>query len=76
MSTAIPDTNQQCGVHTTICHIQPVTLCSFCNKTKVSEMNWQHFANNDFSANDPLISHGFCPDCARKHFPTLGWDYV
>lgn len=57
-----------------ICHIQPITICSFCHRTKVSDTSWQWVAPESQLEENCVISHGFCPDCARENFPTLNWD--
>lgn len=51
-----------------------ITLCSFCSKTKGHDDSWNLIDQNSAPTNSSLISHGFCPDCVREHFPSFDWD--
>lgn len=54
-----------------ICHIQPVTICAYCHKVKVTDNHWQWFDDAQIFTKNPQVSHGICPCCAKKHFPCL-----
>lgn len=49
-----------------------VTECGWCRKVRQSADQWVTPANNVTRRLDPIVSHGICPECSRKFFPSLG----
>jgi len=48
------------------------TVCSFCNKVRNREGVWVEIPEAvaaRIAADETLVSHGFCPACAKENFP-------
>ncbi len=44
-------------------------MCCFCKRVRTDQGYWEQ-VDAYISARTPAkVSHGFCPDCARKHYP-------
>jgi PAS domain S-box-containing protein len=66
MVTELQDATQEIR---TLKRILP--LCSYCNKIRDAEGHWERFEVYLGKHYQTDISHGICPDCARKHYPGL-----
>jgi hypothetical protein len=44
-------------------------MCCFCKKVRTDEGYWQQVDAYITSHTTAKVSHGFCPECARKHYP-------
>ena len=44
-------------------------ICTSCNKVRNDEGVWQSFDFFIDTHSEAQVSHGMCPDCAKKHFP-------
>jgi PAS domain S-box-containing protein len=44
-------------------------ICSFCKKIRDEDGKWQVMETYIGTRSRVEFSHGFCPDCARKHYP-------
>jgi PAS domain S-box-containing protein len=44
-------------------------ICASCNKIRDDEGNWNHVDVYIRDHSEAEITHGYCPDCALKHFP-------
>ncbi|MEN8256877.1 MAG: PAS domain S-box protein [Thermodesulfobacteriota bacterium] len=44
-------------------------LCSFCKKIRNEKDEWEEVDGYIYSHSQADISHGICPDCAKKHYP-------
>lgn len=48
-------------------------LCSYCKKIRDGE-NWEAIEIYITNRSDAKVSHGLCPECAKKHYPD--YDYI
>lgn len=44
-------------------------VCCICQRVRTIEDRWEHI--NLLPKEDGLLSHGFCPQCVREHYPSL-----
>lgn len=44
-------------------------LCAWCRRIRSDAGYWEQLEAYVTSHSDATITHGMCPDCARKHFP-------
>ncbi len=44
-------------------------VCSSCNKIRDDHGNWNHVDVYIRDHSEAEITHGYCPECERKHFP-------
>jgi hypothetical protein len=44
-------------------------ICFFCKKIKDEHDNWHVMEKYIMERSDTEFSHGFCPECAKKHYP-------
>jgi AmiR/NasT family two-component response regulator len=44
-------------------------MCCFCKKVRTDEGYWQQVDAYITTHTTAKVSHGFCPECARKHYP-------
>jgi AmiR/NasT family two-component response regulator len=44
-------------------------MCVFCKRIRTDEGYWQAVDAYICSHTEALVSHGFCPECAAKHYP-------
>jgi AmiR/NasT family two-component response regulator len=44
-------------------------MCCFCKRIRTDEGYWQQVDAYICSHTNALVSHGFCPECAQKHYP-------
>ena len=44
-----------------------ITLCAFCKKVRVDDA-WISLESFISQHGEPILSHGFCPECTRKHY--------
>jgi hypothetical protein len=45
-----------------------VPICSFCKNIRDDQQQWVRFEEYLSKHSDAIVSHGLCPDCARKHY--------
>jgi hypothetical protein len=43
-------------------------ICSFCKRIRDRDQSWQPLEAYFSAHTDIALSHGLCPDCARKHY--------
>lgn len=48
-----------------------VTMCGWCRKMRQSADQWVTPGNHVTRRPAPSVSHGICPECSQKFFPTL-----
>jgi HAMP domain-containing protein len=46
-------------------------ICSYCNKIRDDAGYWNRLEKYLHDHSDARLSHGICPECARKHFPGM-----
>lgn len=46
-------------------------ICSFCKRIRDKDGAWNQMESYITNRSEAKFSHGFCPDCARKHYPEL-----
>jgi hypothetical protein len=46
-------------------------LCSFCKKIRDDEGYWEQVDIYIHKHSQADISHSICPECLKKHYPTL-----
>ena len=44
-------------------------ICSFCTKIRDEDGTWQVIETYIGHHSEAMFSHGFCPECGRKHYP-------
>ena len=44
-------------------------ICSFCKSIRDDKQEWVRFEEYLTQHSDAVVSHGLCPDCAKKHYP-------
>ena len=44
-------------------------LCSFCKSIRNGKNEWESLESYLESRSGAEFSHGFCPDCSRRHYP-------
>lgn len=44
-------------------------LCSFCKRIRDENNEWQTMEDYIGKHSEAMFSHGFCPDCGKKHYP-------
>ena len=45
-----------------------VPICSFCKSIRDDQQEWVRLEEYITQHSEAVISHGLCPDCARKHY--------
>ncbi len=45
------------------------TCCCFCKKIKTKDNQWKRGTFTSADSSHTPVSHGICPDCAKKHYP-------
>lgn len=48
-----------------------VTVCCICQRLKTSDGGWEECGSTLTQIADEQISHAFCPDCVRIHYPSV-----
>ena len=43
-------------------------ICSFCKSIRDEKQDWVRFEEYLAKHSDAIVSHGLCPDCAKKHY--------
>ena len=43
-------------------------ICSFCHKIRNADGKWERLESYVSSRTDASFTHGFCPECAEKHY--------
>lgn len=43
-------------------------ICAFCKRIRDANESWQPLESYISGRSEATFSHGFCPDCARKHY--------
>lgn len=43
-------------------------ICSFCKSIRDDKQEWVRFEQYLTQHSDAVVSHGLCPDCAKKHY--------
>ena len=46
-------------------------ICASCKKVRDDEGYWQQVESYQAEHTDVQFSHGICPDCIRRHYPTM-----
>jgi hypothetical protein len=46
-------------------------ICSFCKSIRDEKNEWVRFEEYLALHSDAIVSHGLCPDCAKKHYGDL-----
>lgn len=46
-------------------------MCCFCKKIRTDQGYWQRVDSYITEHTDAKISHAFCPECAREHYPDV-----
>jgi len=46
-------------------------ICSFCKNIRDEKNQWIRFEEYLSAHSDAVVSHGLCPDCAKKHYGEL-----
>lgn len=46
-------------------------ICSFCKRIRDERGEWKPVESYIASHSDTQFSHGFCPECARAHYPDI-----
>lgn len=46
-----------------------IPVCCICNKQRTSVDTWEQVDISQYS--EETITHGFCPDCIREHYPKI-----
>lgn len=46
-----------------------LSICSICKRIRDEQGNWQPIENYIKKHSESDLSHGICPDCAKKHYP-------
>lgn len=46
-------------------------ICAFCKKIRDDEGYWQQMEKYIRDHSDAEFSHGICPDCLKKHYPSI-----
>ena len=49
-------------------------LCSYCKKVRTGE-KWESIEIYITKRSDAKVSHGLCPECAKKHYPDFEYIY-
>jgi hypothetical protein len=48
-----------------------LNACSYCHRIKTTEGNWLSPDNFIVQYSEAMLSHGICPECAKKHWGGL-----
>jgi dTDP-glucose pyrophosphorylase len=51
-------------------------ICGFCKKIRNEDNTWEQLERYISQHSEAQFSHGFCPDCAREHYPEYFNDYA
>lgn len=46
-----------------------VPICSYCKKIRDDKGSWTQIESYIDEHSEADISHGICPECAKKHYP-------
>jgi hypothetical protein len=46
-------------------------ICAGCKKIRDKQNQWQHIESYIAEHSAARFTHGLCPECAKKYFPSL-----
>lgn len=50
-----------------------ISVCCICNRQRTSIDTWEPLNLTNGSEEPQNLTHGFCPDCIREHYPQASY---
>ena len=66
LKTALEEVKQLSGL---------LPICAFCKKIRDDQGYWKQLETYIQEHSDAELTHGICEECAREHYPGLGFDH-